>query len=109
MDLLKFSKFTIGHFWVSDYGSPEDPEQFRNLLKLSPLHNIKTPDDGGQYPAMLLTTADHDDRVVPLHSLKCIAQLQHVLGNHPAQKNPLLIRVVVKAGHGAGKPTHKQV
>lgn len=109
MDLLRFVNFTIGYCWTSDYGSPEDPSQFLNLLRLSPLHNIRIPKDGGQYPAMLLTTADHDDRVVPLHSLKCIAQLQHVLGNHPAQKNPLLIRVEVNAGHGMGKPTHKQV
>ena len=109
MDLLKFHKYTIGSAWTSDYGSPDDPEQFKVLHKLSPLHNIRIPDKEGQYPATLLFTADHDDRVVPLHSLKDIATLQYTLGNNPHQKNPLLIKVDVKAGHGAGKPTLKQV
>jgi prolyl oligopeptidase len=90
MDLMKFHKFTIGHFWTSDYGNPEkDEDQFKNLMKLSPLHNIPQPKDlknsVQQYPAMLLLTADHDDRVVPLHSLKFVAQLQHIWGNNPHQ------------------------
>ena len=99
MDMLRFHKFTIGWAWVNDYGSSEDSVQFLNLLRYSPLHNIK-PDV--RYPAILVTTADHDDRVVPAHSFKYIATMQE---KNPKAKKPALIRIQTRAGHGAGRPT----
>lgn len=99
MDMLRFHKFTIGWAWVNDYGSSEDSVQFLNLRRYSPLHNIKA---GGRYPAILVTTADHDDRVVPAHSFKYIATMQEL---NPNAKNPALIRIQTRAGHGAGTPT----
>ncbi|KAA5545808.1 prolyl oligopeptidase family serine peptidase [Adhaeribacter rhizoryzae] len=102
MDMLRFHKFTIGWGWVPEYGSSDNPEQFKNLLQFSPLHNIK---EGVSYPATLVTTADHDDRVVPAHSFKYIARLQE----KGAGPNPYLIRVAVNAGHGAGKSTAQQI
>ncbi|MGC9526060.1 MAG: prolyl oligopeptidase family serine peptidase [Limnospira sp.] len=100
MDMLRFHKFTIGWAWTSDYGSPDDPEEFKALYAYSPLHNLEP---GTVYPSTLVTTADHDDRVVPAHSFKFISALQaaHV------GDNPVLIRIETKAGHGAGKPTAK--
>ena len=98
MDMLRFHQFTIGWAWVSDYGSSDDPEQFRALYAYSPLHNLRP---GAHYPAALITTGDHDDRVVPGHSFKYAAALQAAQGG-PA---PVLIRVETKAGHGGGKPT----
>ena len=98
MDMLRFHKFTIGWAWVSDYGSADDPEQFQDLLRYSPLHNLKP---GVHYPATLVTTGDHDDRVVPGHSFKFIAALQAT----QAGQAPVLIRTQTKAGHGFGKPT----
>jgi prolyl oligopeptidase len=98
MDMLRFHKFTIGWAWVSDYGSADDREQFATLLAYSPLHNLKP---GTHYPATLVTTADHDDRVVPGHSFKFTAMLQA----SQAGDAPTLIRVQTRAGHGLGKPT----
>ena len=100
MDMLRFHKFTAGRFWVDDYGSSDDPEQFKALRAYSPYHNIK---DGVSYPPTLVTTADTDDRVVPGHSFKFAAQLQA----SQAGSAPVLIRIETKAGHGAGKPTTK--
>ncbi|MEA5616230.1 prolyl oligopeptidase family protein [Cronbergia sp. UHCC 0137] len=100
MDMLRFHKFTIGWAWTSEYGSAENPEEFKTLYAYSPLHNLKS---GTTYPATLITTADHDDRVVPAHSFKFAAALQEVhIGDAP-----VLIRIETKAGHGAGKPTAK--
>jgi prolyl oligopeptidase len=100
MDMLRFHKFTIGWAWISDYGSPDDPEEFPFLHAYSPLHNVVP---GADYPAVMITTADHDDRVVPGHSFKYAAALQAAQGGDA----PILIRVETKAGHGAGKPTAK--
>jgi prolyl oligopeptidase len=102
MDMLRFHHFTIGWAWISDYGSPDDPEDFPALYAYSPLHNLKP---GLSYPATLITTADHDDRVVPAHSFKFAAALQAA---HQGA-NPVLIRIETKAGHGAGKPTTKLI
>ncbi|WP_201747997.1 prolyl oligopeptidase family serine peptidase [Chitinophaga vietnamensis] len=102
MDMLRFQKFTIGWAWAVEYGSSDHPEQFKYLIKYSPLHNLKP---GTSYPATLITTADHDDRVVPAHSFKFAATLQAC----NAGPNPTLIRIETQAGHGAGKPTSKMI
>ena len=102
MDMLRFHKFTIGAAWTSDYGSADNPAQFAFLRAYSPLHNIKP---GVRYPATMVLTADHDDRVVPGHSFKYAATLQ----NAQAGPAPILIRIETKAGHGAGKPTAKRI
>ena len=102
MDMLRFHKFTIGWAWCSEYGSPDNPEEFAAIYAYSPLHNLKA---GTTYPATMITTADHDDRVVPSHSFKFAAALQAV---HQGE-NPVLIRVETKAGHGAGKPISKVI
>ncbi|MGX5817294.1 prolyl oligopeptidase family serine peptidase [Chitinophaga lutea] len=102
MDMLRFQKFTIGWAWVVEYGSSEKADQFPYLYKYSPLHNLKK---GVNYPATMVTTADHDDRVVPAHSFKFAATLQEM---HEGP-NPVLIRIETQAGHGAGKPTSKLI
>lgn len=102
LDMLRYHKFTIGWAWAVEYGSADNADQFSYLYKYSPLHNLK---DGVSYPATLITTADHDDRVVPAHSFKFAARLQEA---HKGS-NPVLIRIESKAGHGAGKPTSKQI
>ncbi|KAJ7519090.1 hypothetical protein O6H91_20G022400 [Diphasiastrum complanatum] len=118
MDMLRFHKFTIGHAWTSDYGCSDEEEQFHWQIKYSPLHNVSRPwenpnrEKGTQYPATMLLTADHDDRVVPLHTLKLLATMQYVLNkslpNSP-QTNPIIARIDAKAGHGAGRPTKKLI
>ena len=100
LDMLRFHKFTIGWAWCAEYGNPDDEADFKSLYAYSPLHNIK---EGTQYPATMITTADHDDRVVPAHSFKFAAALQAAQQGN----NPVLIRIETKAGHGAGKPTTK--
>lgn len=102
MDMLRYHKFTIGWGWAVEYGSSENGEQFDYIYKYSPLHNIR---EGVKYPATLVTTADHDDRVVPAHSFKFAAQMQHC----QAGDAPVLIRIESNAGHGAGKPTSKRI
>ncbi|MGI4741015.1 MAG: prolyl oligopeptidase family serine peptidase [Janthinobacterium lividum] len=102
MDMLRYQKFTIGWNWAPEYGTSDDQAQFANLYRFSPLHTLKP---GTSYPATLITTADHDDRVVPAHSFKFAAQLQA----DQAGTNPALIRIDVNAGHGAGKSTKLQI
>ena len=102
MDMLRFHLFTIGWAWVSDYGSVENEDEFRALLAYSPYHNAEP---GTCYPPVMVTTSDHDDRVVPAHSFKYAAAMQHAQGC----ENPILIRIETRAGHGAGKPTSKRI
>jgi prolyl oligopeptidase len=105
LDMLRYHKFTIGWAWASDYGSPDDPAAFPILRAYSPLHNLKP---GTAYPAVLLTTGDHDDRVVPSHSFKFAAALQAAVAGAPGA-GPALIRIETKAGHGGGKPMSKVI
>jgi len=102
LDMLRFHKFTIGWAWVNEYGSSDDPKQFANLLRYSPLHNLK---EGTPYPATMVMTADHDDRVVPGHSFKFAAKLQE---SHSGSA-PVLIRIETRSGHGAGTPVTKLI
>ncbi len=102
MDMLKFHKYTAGPFWIDDFGSPDNPDEFKIIFSYSPYHNLKK---GVKYPATLVTTADTDDRVVPSHSFKFIAQLQYCQDG-PA---PVLARIETSAGHGAGRPVSKSI
>jgi prolyl oligopeptidase len=102
MDMFRFQKFGFGTQWVGEYGSADNAEDFKILRAYSPLHNIRK---GGQYPPVLITTSDHDDRVMPGHSLKYAATLQQAQGGSA----PILIRIETRAGHGAGKPTSKRI
>ncbi|MBW6501882.1 MAG: prolyl oligopeptidase family serine peptidase [Bacteroidales bacterium] len=103
LDMLRYHKFTAGAGWAYDYGTSDDnPEMFEYLLGYSPVHNVK---EGVDYPATLITTGDHDDRVVPAHSFKFAAHLQA----KQAGTNPVLIRIETDAGHGAGTPVHKTI
>ena len=101
LDMLRYHKFTIGYAWAVDYGTSENKEQFTALFKYSPVHNAKA----AKYPATLVFTADHDDRVVPAHSYKFISALQAAQQGN----NPVLIRIDINAGHGAGKPLSKTI
>ena len=103
MVILRFQKFTVGYGWIPEYGSSEaSVEKFKTLLAYSPYHNIK---DGSKYPATLVMTADHDDRVFPAHSFKFAAAMQHA----QAGDAPILSRIESKAGHGAETPTSKAI
>ncbi|TWU00585.1 Prolyl endopeptidase [Botrimarina colliarenosi] len=106
MDMLRFHTFTAGQFWRDEYGSSDDPAMIEYLLGYSPFHNVKP---GVAYPPTLVTTADTDDRVVPMHSFKFAAALQHAQQTSEAGDNPLLIRIESRAGHGAGTPTKKLI
>ena len=101
IDMLRYHKFTVGRYWIPEYGSADDPALFPVLLAYSPLHNVKP----AAYPATLITTADTDDRVVPMHAKKFAAALQH----DQTGPQPILLRVETRAGHGGGKPTSKQI
>ncbi len=102
LDMLRYHRFTIGWAWASDYGTSDDPKAFEYLRRYSALHNVR---EGGVYPPTMITTGDHDDRVVPAHSFKFAATLQHAQAG-PA---PVLIRIETRAGHGAGKPTSMKI
>ncbi|KAH0680696.1 prolyl endopeptidase isoform X1 [Solanum tuberosum] len=118
MDMLRFHKFTIGHAWTSDFGCSDKEEEFQCLIEYSPLHNVSRPWEKSanvafvQYPSIMLLTADHDDRVVPLHSLKLLATMQYILCTSQEgsrQTNPIVGRIERKAGHGCGRPTQKLI
>ena len=102
LDMLRYHLFTIGWAWTSDFGNPDDPEQYQWVRAFSPLHALRS---GTSYPPTLIMTGDHDDRVVPGHSFKFAAALQAAQGGDA----PVLIRIETSAGHGAGTPVHKQI
>jgi prolyl oligopeptidase len=102
MDMLRFREFTVGKGWESDFGSVDNPDEFKAIFAYSPLQNVKS---GVSYPPTLVTTGDHDDRVYPAHSFKFTAAMQKADPNG----NPILLRVETRAGHGSGKPTAKLI
>ncbi|KAJ9553891.1 hypothetical protein OSB04_017936 [Centaurea solstitialis] len=117
MDMLRYHKFTIGHAWVPEFGCSDEEADFHHLIRYSPLHNVKRPWEdysirATQYPSTMLLTADHDDRVVPLHTLKLLSTMQHELctsmKNSP-QTNPIIARISTKSGHGCGTSTQKRI
>lgn len=102
-DMLRYHTFTVGRFWIGEYGNAEaNPDHFKFLYAYSPLHNVK---EGVSYPPVITLTADHDDRVVPAHAMKFVATLQA----KSAGNNPRIVRIETKAGHGGGKPVTKQI
>jgi len=103
LDMIRYHHFRIARLWIPEYGSADDPEQFRWLIEYSPYHRVK---DGTVYPAVLLTTAESDSRVDPMHAMKMAARLQEA---QAASDRPILLRVESRAGHGAGKPLNKQI
>ncbi|KAK7311002.1 hypothetical protein RJT34_08839 [Clitoria ternatea] len=117
LDMLRFHKFTGAFGWIPEYGCPDEEEDFHWLIKYSPLHNVRRPweqhpDQSLQYPAVMLLTSDHDDRVVPLHSLKTLATMQHVLCTsleRSPQTNPIIARIECWFGHGMGRPTQQLI
>jgi prolyl oligopeptidase len=102
IDMLRYHRYTIGYFWVPEYGDPANPDHFKFLIKYSPLHNIK---QGETYPPIFVKVADTDDRVVPAHGKKFVATLQAL----DKGENPILLSIETKAGHGLGKPITKQI
>src|SRR5207245_3672692 len=105
LDMLRYQKFLVARFWVPEYGSAEDPEQFKVLYAYSPYQHVKP---GTLYPAVLFITGDADTRVAPLHARKMCALLQAATGSNPAER-PVLLHYDTKAGHSAGKPVSKQI
>ncbi|KFD70300.1 hypothetical protein M514_09568 [Trichuris suis] len=108
-DMLRFNKFTIGQAWTTEYGDPQNPADFANLIQYSPLHNVRPPKKDKQIPATLLLTAENDDRVVPCHSLKYVAEIYHCIEGCAHQTNPVLAKIDSKTGHSIGKPVNKHV
>jgi prolyl oligopeptidase len=102
LDMLRYQNFTAGHFWRDEYGTVDDPEEFKALIAYSPYHNVK---EGTKFPPTMVVTADTDDRVVPMHSFKFGAALQHAQSGDA----PILLRIETRAGHGAGTPTTKRI
>lgn len=103
LDMLRYHKFTLGKYWICEYGNPEDENDFKYIYKYSPLHNVK---NGVEYPTIYIDTADTDTRVVPHHSMKFTATLQEAQGS---KENPVLLRIFTKAGHGHGKSTEQKI
>jgi prolyl oligopeptidase len=106
LDMLHYQDFQIAKLWIPEYGTAENPDQFKWLYAYSPYHHVKT---GVEYPAILFMTADTDTRVDPMHAKKMTALMQAAAGNGSSHTRPILLRIESKAGHGAGKPVTKQI